>query len=200
LVQRVFSFIAKNLNGEIPLPSNNFITIRQHWNPQKDFMNALLPIMGSDIGDDEDIISHLFTQAGYVCRDMNSLRISSSCENLLNSIFALNKYTDTSSPWSLRKTDPHKMKAVLANLLDGIRTVAILAQPFIPKSASQILQMFGSEAFDRAHIINHGNDLEVCFSSINDFAWYDRWANTLFQIIPPTPIFPRLELPEETAS
>jgi len=54
-----------------------------------------------------------------------------------------NRYVDTAAPWALKKTDPVRMAEVLAVLAETIRQVAILTQPFMPQSASMILDQLG---------------------------------------------------------
>ena len=59
-----------------------------------------------------------------------------------------NRYVDSQAPWGLKKTDPDRMKEVLAVLAEIIRQVAILAQPFMPQSTAKILGQLG--VFDDA--------------------------------------------------
>ena len=40
---------------------------------------------------------------------------------------------------------------------------------------------------------------DVLFVAIDDTDWYDRWAASGFIIQPPTPLFPRLEMPQQAA-
>ena len=56
---------------------------------------------------------------------------------------AANRYIDEMAPWALRKTDPARMGVVLATLLDVVRRLAILAQPFMPESMNRMLDQLG---------------------------------------------------------
>ncbi len=52
-----------------------------------------------------------------------------------------NNYIDTKAPWKQKKIDERLMNATLYHLLEGIRCIAIMIQPFIPTSASKILDL-----------------------------------------------------------
>ena len=77
------------------------------------------------------------------------------------------------------------MKAVLATLFLCIRDLAIAIRPIIPKSADTLLDTMGipTEQRDQA--------------ALGDVDWYRRLAASGFQLEQPTPLFPRLELPED---
>jgi methionyl-tRNA synthetase len=52
-----------------------------------------------------------------------------------------NRYFAGEAPWALAKTDPVRQGTVLHATAEVIRQVAILAQPFMPKSAAQMLDL-----------------------------------------------------------
>jgi methionyl-tRNA synthetase len=106
------------------------------------------------------------------------LALSEGCEAWMRAVFACNQYVDAQAPWALRKTDPERMEAVLRTLVLAIRDLAIAIRPVIPASADKLLDMLSAEG--RSYV-----DLE-------DRSWID---SAQFQ--PPSPIFPRLELPAE---
>ncbi|MDP1975900.1 MAG: class I tRNA ligase family protein, partial [Alphaproteobacteria bacterium] len=66
-----------------------------------------------------------------------------------------NRYIDEQAPWGLKKTDLKRMETVLYTLCETIRVVGLLVQPFIPKTANQILDLVNvkSEHRDFAHIL-----------------------------------------------
>ena len=101
----------------------------------------------------------------------------------MRAVFACNQYVDAQAPWALRKTDPQRMEAVLETLLRAMRALAIAVQPVIPVSATKLLDQLGIEA--------HGRD----YAALIDHDYYARLASKGTVIAPPTPIFPRLELP-----
>jgi methionyl-tRNA synthetase len=99
----------------------------------------------------------------------------------LKAVFACNQYIDAQAPWTLRKTDPERMNAVLATLYAAIADLAISISPVIPESAARMLDQMGIPAGER--------DL----AALADRERYARLAASDFRLEPPTPIFPRLE-------
>ena len=59
-----------------------------------------------------------------------------------------NKYIEVTSPFKLVKTDREACKAVLVNLAESIRVVAILIKPFLPRTAETFYHAFN---FSAAH-------------------------------------------------
>ena len=54
----------------------------------------------------------------------------------------LDKYINDEKPWQLAKTDPEKLKPVLTKCVTQIQQVALLLQPFLPATASAVLEQF----------------------------------------------------------
>ena len=50
-----------------------------------------------------------------------------------------NKYVDEQAPWTLKKNDYGRMEVVLFTLVETIRQISILLQPFIPNTAEKVL-------------------------------------------------------------
>src|SRR5262249_655526 len=53
------------------------------------------------------------------------------------------------APWALAKTDPARQGTVLYVTAEVIRQVAVLAQPFMPKSAAKLLDLLAVPAEER---------------------------------------------------
>lgn len=61
-----------------------------------------------------------------------------------------NQYADKREPWKLVKTDKEAAKAVLYDLAEQLRAVAILLKPFLPKTAETIYKSFNfPQAWDQ---------------------------------------------------
>lgn len=112
--------------------------------------------------------------------------ITPALEAWMRGVFACNQYIDTQAPWALRKTDPDRMHAVLGTLVRAIRLLAITILPVVPAAASRLLDQLGADARDHAALV--------------DQEWYTRQSAGDFRIAAPTPIFPRLDVPEEEAA
>ena len=111
------------------------------------------------------------------------LALQQAVELWLQAVFACNAYIDAEAPWALRKTDPERMETVLATLYICIAQLAVAIQPIIPGSASKLLTMMGVSE-------------ELCTYEAIRSHWYSPLAESEFRIEKPTPLFPRLELPE----
>lgn len=86
---------------------------------------------------------------------MDDYRNAEAAEIIINFAKRCNKYIDETSPWVLAKDEAQKdrLQAVLYNLLEGIRILAVLLTPFIPGSAEKILSQLNTsntklEVFD----------------------------------------------------
>lgn len=78
---------------------------------------------------------------------MEELKVADALEEILKLARFANKYIDVSEPWVLFK-DPNKQEVldhVLYTLLETIRYIAILLQPFIPRTAQNIAKQIGVE-------------------------------------------------------
>ena len=100
-------------------------------------------------------------------------------------MYACNAYVDEQAPWGLKKTDPERMKAVLQTLFIAIRDLAIAIQPVVPEKAAAVLDQLGIPADRRS------------YANLADADWFGALAASGHAIDKPTPVFPRLELPEE---
>ncbi len=60
-----------------------------------------------------------------------------------------NRYFAGEAPWALAKTDPVRQGTVLYVTAEVIRQVAILAQPFVPRSAEKLLDLLAIPAGER---------------------------------------------------
>ncbi len=170
LAQRTLSFIAKNFEGRLPLPlSENMAEA------------------------DKELFGRLELNLGQFLIEFDLLWIDRAILNWTASVYDANAYIDAQAPWTLRKTDPERMNEVLATLYVVITNLALAIQPIAPSSASRLLDQLGIPQGKRCFPV--GEDGLWCVW--NDLSWYHRLANSGFTLAPPTPIFPRLELPAD---
>jgi methionyl-tRNA synthetase len=119
-----------------------------------------------------------------VPRAFEAFAPSDAIQAWLRACFACNAYIDAQAPWALRKTDPARMEAVLATLYVAIGELAIAILPVIPTSATALLDQMGVPASKRD------------YATLAD-DWYGALCSDNYTIMPPKPLFPRLELPVE---
>jgi methionyl-tRNA synthetase len=72
----------------------------------------------------------------------------------LNCVWAVvadaNRYFASEEPWAKAKTDPRRQGTILYVTAEVLRQVAILAQPFMPASAANMLDQLAISAGERA--------------------------------------------------
>lgn len=122
LAQRTLSFCAKNTNASVPTPGQ---------------LNAA----------DETLLAQADSLIEQMRASLDEQLIHIALQQWFDLVDAANKYIDFEAPWTLRKTDPARMQTVLWCLLEAIRQLAILAQPFMPQASARMLDQLGvSEA------------------------------------------------------
>ncbi|HEX5325385.1 MAG TPA: methionine--tRNA ligase, partial [Acetobacteraceae bacterium] len=127
LAQRTLTLVARNCDGRVP---------------------AHGPVTPDDTG---------LLEAARVLPDLLRERLDrqvfhDGLEEVWKLVRAANGYIDRQAPWALRRTDPARMAAVLRVLLDVLRVIATLLQPFMPGSMGRMLDQLGvpedARAFD----------------------------------------------------
>ena len=157
LAQRTLSFIAKNCDG-------------------------VLPFGGRPDPADGELQAKVAMATGIeLPRHFESLELSQGIEAWMRAVFACNQYIDVQAPWTLRKTDPERMVAVLATLYVAISDLAIAIQPIIPASATKLLDAMGIPSDERT------------YDTLSDCGRYARLAASGFGLQAPAGLFPRLE-------
>jgi methionyl-tRNA synthetase len=114
LAQRVLSFVAKNAGGIVPTPGE---------------------LQNSDLW----LRSGILTLKDDVKKALEQQQFHRALETIWHIISEANRYVDEQAPWALRKTDPARMATVLYVLLEVIRHLAIILQPFMPDSMAKML-------------------------------------------------------------
>jgi methionyl-tRNA synthetase len=118
LAQRSLSLIARNLGG-------------------------VLPARGAATADDTELLSAAESLVGLVRASIERQTFHEALEDIWKVIRAANGYIDRQAPWSLNKTDKVRMGEVLRVLVDTVRVVATLLQPFMPTSMGKMLDQLG---------------------------------------------------------
>lgn len=117
LTQRTCSFVYKNCSGVVP-------------NVSQDFVNESYQ---------SEYFKNIEAKTSKIFDAMNDYKINTVLDLIIQIAEDANVYIDREAPWTLKKTDPKKMEEVLYHLLETIRYIAILLQPFVPGSASNML-------------------------------------------------------------
>lgn len=82
--------------------------------------------------------------------EMDQCRFHMGLSAVWNYISTMNKYIDTTEPWTLAKDDSTmpELETVLYNLIEGIRVVACLIYPVMPGTAAKMQNILGVQKDD----------------------------------------------------
>ncbi|TWG99119.1 methionyl-tRNA synthetase [Mesorhizobium sp. J18] len=129
LAQRSLSMIAKNCEGRVPAK-------------------------GSLQEADTAILEQAEAALATARKAMAEQAIHTALAAIFSVVAEANRYFAAQEPWALKKTDPARMETVLYTTAETIRRIGILCQPFIPGSASKLLDLLAVPADKRefAHV------------------------------------------------
>jgi methionyl-tRNA synthetase len=125
LAQRILSMISKNCDGQVPSPG-----------PLTDADTALLDAALAALPAARDLLDA-------------DLAFHNALAAIWSVVGDANRYVDAQAPWTLRKTDPDRMATVLYVVAETVRRLAILVQPFVPKSAAALLDLLAVDGAAR---------------------------------------------------
>lgn len=103
------------------------------------------PTAAEDI--DADLKAIVLSTLGEVTKLLDTYKVSDALSKVLDLAKRCNKYIDETMPWALAKDEEKKARlgTVLYNLLEGIRFIAVLLEPFMPETSAKILEQIGSD-------------------------------------------------------
>ena len=107
---------------------------------------------------DADLIDLAIKTPAEVERCMNELRVADALSTIFTLAKRCNKYIDETTPWVLGKdeTKHERLKVVLYNLLEGIRIIGVLLEPFMPETSKKILDNINTDQRDYESILKFG--------------------------------------------
>ncbi len=103
------------------------------------------PTAAEDI--DTDLKETALSTLGEVAKLLDTYKVSDALSKIFDLAKRCNKYIDETMPWALAKDEEKKARlgTVLYNLLEGIRFIAVLLEPFMPETSAKILEQIGSD-------------------------------------------------------
>src|SRR5487761_897002 len=116
---------------------------------------------------DGELIGRVVDLHRAVAAEIEKQALNIALEKIWAVVAVANRYVDEQAPWKLKKTDPVRLGQVLYVLVELIRHLAILAQPFVPQAAAKLLDQlavpddFGYRRFSalEAHPLKPGTQL-----------------------------------------
>ena len=107
---------------------------------------------------------------------LDTYKFREALSELMNLARLGNRYLTENEPWKQFKTDPERVKTVLAVSLQIVAKLAILSEPFLPFSAKKLQSMIGLEVSGwnqaKETVLLNENDLigevELLFTKVED--------------------------------
>jgi methionyl-tRNA synthetase len=148
LIERYNSDLANTIGNLV----NRTIAMQKKY-----FDGVIQPNDTAELLDDE-VKSLAVKTLSDVDKCFNEYKIADSIECILTLARRLNKYIDETMPWALAKDESKKARlgAVLYNLLEGIRYLAILLKPYMPDTSKEILAQLNTDVTDYDSLLTFG--------------------------------------------
>ena len=96
---------------------------------------------------DDELINLVLHTKEKVTSQMDNMKVAEAMDSIFEIFRRCNKYIDETMPWALAKdeTKEERLKTVLYNLLESIRSGAVLLQAFLPETADKIFKQLNTE-------------------------------------------------------
>lgn len=117
LMQRTCSFAFKSCGRIVPEVSTEFIDSMY----ESEYMQKILTLVAR------------------VPAKMEAFGLNQVLGDIVQIAEDANHFIDMAAPWELKKTDEGRMREVLYQLMETVRYIGILLQPFVPDSATEML-------------------------------------------------------------
>ena len=109
------------------------------------YFGGELPAAMVECGLDQELADTALQTAEAVKGYMDQYHTADALAKILALAQRSNKYIDETTPWALAKDEDKlpRLRTVLANLVEAIRYIAVLSEPFMPDTAAAILSQIG---------------------------------------------------------
>ncbi|MFZ4762980.1 MAG: methionine--tRNA ligase [Alphaproteobacteria bacterium] len=163
----------RRMNGEL---SNDLGNLAQRvLSMVQRYFEGMLPALPMPLQpEDKALLQDAHHMVEQVRKFLDEQAFHRALEAIWQVIGAANRYVDSVAPWKLSKENIIRCGEVLAVLVETIRHVAVVLQPFMPQASENLLNLLGIRPQQRLLA-----DLQTPMSSGNILP-------------PPQPLFPRL--------
>ncbi len=112
---------------------------------QEKYFNGIMPSKFESDPMDNEVKTLIISLANQVEEYMDKMQFPSALTEIWKCISRLNKYIDETTPWILIKDETKKdrLAGVMYTLLESIRIISVLLQPFLPKTPGRINEQLG---------------------------------------------------------
>ena len=93
---------------------------------------------------DKDLQDTIASKIKSYEENMENLHFANAIEEIWAIIARANKYVDETAPWTLAKNEEtEKLEAVMTNLVETLRIIAILVNPLMSQTSEKIFNQLG---------------------------------------------------------
>lgn len=131
-------FQARN-NNELLAVFGNFVN-RTLVLTQK-YFDGVVPSIGDVNENDLEVLLQMDGFPDKIASSLEVYRFREALSELMNLARLGNKYLTENEPWKVFKTDPDRVKTVLAVSLQIVAKLSVLAEPFLPFTAAKLSEM-----------------------------------------------------------
>ena len=142
----------------------------------------------------DDVDNELIAACGE-CREtvtelMNKFRVADAAEAVIGLARRSNKYIDETAPWVLAKDEANhdRLRTVLYNLIEAIRFIGVLINPFMPETSEKILDQINAKCrdYDSTATFVQNNEITVgeatpLFARLDEQKKLEEVANDIFK-------------------
>ena len=140
------------------------------------FYGGAVPAMTGLNQVDEAVVAEMNGYASTIGRLIETYKFREALSELMNLARLGNKYLTDNEPWKQIKTDPERVKTVMAVSLQIVAHLAILSEPFLPFSAHKLQRMLhflfkGWSDAERTVLLPEGHVIgqpELLFEKVED--------------------------------
>ena len=124
----------------------------------KKYFDGVVPVCGATEEVDKELLAEVEKAKKLSYEFMEDYHIADALDAIFSMLRRANKYIDETTPWTLAKSEETKERlgTVMYNLLETIRTAAVLLSPFIPATAEKIFDQINTDKRDYDSIETFG--------------------------------------------
>ena len=124
----------------------------------KKYFDGIVPAPASEEGPDAELKAAVAAAKRGFEENMDVFRVADALDAIFTMLRRANKYIDETMPWALAKDESLRARlgTVLYNLLECIRTAAVLLKPFIPATADSIFAQLATDKCEYADVDTFG--------------------------------------------
>ncbi len=124
----------------------------------KKYFDGVVPAPATEEGTDAELKAAVAAAKDGFEKNMDAFRVADALDAIFTMLRRANKYIDETMPWALAKDEANRARlgTVLYNLLECIRSAAVMLRPFIPATADSIFAQLATDKREYADIASFG--------------------------------------------